>query len=127
LNEGLKTLKSYGGEFSPDSFGQFPIQYPAVMICVPGLDNDTRGNLDLQELEVVIYVADRNLRGEDEARHGAYRTIQQARGKLHRLLVNGAGRLVLKKEGLVGYSRKLNLCVMQGTYKLKSQQPASRQ
>jgi len=125
LNEGLKTLKSYGGEFSPDSFGQFPIQYPAVMICVAGLNNEPKGNMDIHDLEVVIYVADRNLRGEDNARHGAYHTMEQARGKLNRLGINGAGRLALKSESLVGYSRKLTLCVMQATYKLRNQQPAS--
>jgi phage gp37-like protein len=125
LNEGLKTLKSYGGEFSPDSFGQFSIKFPAVMVCVAGLTNDAQGNTDLQDREVVIYVAARDLRGEDDARHGAYHTMEQARGQLNRLRVAGAGRLTLKSESLVGYSRKLNLCVMQATYRLKVQQPVS--
>lgn len=125
LNEGLKTLKSYGGEFSPDSFGQFPIGFPAIMVCVAGLDNTARGNLDQPDFEVIIYTAARNLRGEDDARHGAYRTIEQARSKLNRLRIDGAGRLALKNESLVGYSRKLNLCVMQATYRLKTQQPVS--
>jgi len=119
--EGLKTLKSYGGEFSPDSFGQCPIAYPALMVCIPELTNETQGNLDRQALEVVVYVADRNLRGEGAARHGAYRGMEQARARLHRLPVAGAGRLALQRESLVGYSAQLGLCVMQATYRLKMQ------
>ncbi|MDW7643449.1 MAG: hypothetical protein SCI25_00240 [Desulfuromonadales bacterium] len=122
--EGLKTLKSYGGEFSPDSFGLFPITFPALMYCVTGFENEVRGSLDVQDLEIEVYAAARDLRGEDEARQGAYATTELARGKLNRLPIPGAGRLVLKRERIVGYSRQLNLCVMRAVYHLRAQQPA---
>ncbi len=115
------TIKSYGGEFSPDSFGQCPLRYPAVMVNVQGLDNSARGNLDKRTVKISVYAADRDLSGEAGARKGVYSLIEEVREALNRFGIDGAGVLVLESEALVGYSRKQQLCVMRATYQLSTQ------
>ena len=124
----VRTLDSYGGEFSPDSFGQFPIQYPALYVCIAALDSEAANMADRREITVEIHAASRNLRGEKETRRGdsrttgAYEVMEAARSKLNRLPLTNAGRLVLKTERLIGYSKALGLCVIQAEYRLKFQQ-----
>ena len=127
-----RTLESYGGEFSPDSFGQFPIQYPALYVCLAGLDSEPANQADHREAAVEIYAATKNLRGEKDARRGdartagAYELIEAARGKLNRLTLTGAGRLTLKSERLIGYSKTLGLCVMRAEYRMGRAQTVPR-
>ena len=127
-NGSVRTLESYGGEFSADSFGQFPIQYPALYVCLSGLESEPANQDDRREVTIEIYAASRNLRGEKDARRGdgrtsgAYELIESARGKINRLALAGAGRLTLKRERLIGYSKALGLCVIQAEYHLKFQQ-----
>lgn len=125
---GVKTIDAYAGEFSPDSFGQLHIPYPAVYICIEDLQSEPANQVDKRDLVVAVYAASKNLRGEKAARRGDNRTaggyelIEAARGKLNRLIIPGSGRLVLRRERLIGYSKALGLCVIKAEYQLKTQQ-----
>jgi hypothetical protein len=124
-NDGVKTLQGYGGEFSEDSFGQFPLNYPAGLVSVPGLRNEVAGGVDRETIDVVFAAAAKDLRGDDKARHGVYQVMTAARELLHRKMVPGFGVLLLESESLTGYSKALGLCVMQGNYKLRRQVAAT--
>ncbi|MGE4545837.1 MAG: phage protein Gp37 [Pedobacter sp.] len=123
-DHGVRTLESYGGEFSPDSFGQVTVNYPAVYVCIPSLDSEKANQDDKRHAIVEVYAASRNLRGEAAARRGdsqnsgAYALIEAARAKLNRQTLPGAGQLILKRERLVGYSKVLSLCVMKAEFEL---------
>lgn len=110
------TKKGYAGEFSPDSFGQIPVRYPAVMLYVGGFDNKPANLSDHRVYEVRVYAADSNLAGEAGARSGVYALMQSVRARLNRCRIPGMGRLILKKERIVGYSWKTQTCVMEGIY-----------
>lgn len=122
--QGVRTLESYGGEFSPDSFGQVQVNYPAVYVCIPSLDSDPANQDDKRRVILEVYFAARNLRGEASARRGdsqnsgAYALAEAGRAKLNRQILPGAGKLTLKRERLVGYSKALSLCVMKAEYEL---------
>ena len=125
---GVRTLDAYGGEFSPDSFGEIAIRYPAVYVCIEDLQSEAANNLDRRDIIVAVYAASKNLRGEKAARRGdiqtagGYELIEAARVRLNRLVITGAGRLVLRRERLIGYSKALGLCVIKAEYHLKLQQ-----
>lgn len=123
-DQGVKTLESYGGEFSPDSFGQVSVNYPAVYVCIPSLDSEPANQDDKRRVILEVYFAARNLRGEacarrgDSQNSGAYALAEAGRAKLNRQTLPGAGKLTLKRERLVGYSKALSLCVMKAEYEL---------
>lgn len=123
-DQGVRTLESYGGEFSPDSFGQVAVNYPAVYVCIPSLDSEPANQDDKRRVILEVYYAARNLRGEAAARRGdsqnsgAYALAEAGRAKLNKQVLNGAGRMTLKRERLVGYSKVLSLCVMKAEFEL---------
>jgi phage gp37-like protein len=125
---GVKTLETYGGEFSADSFGQFPINYPAVFICVSSMTSESVNTEDRRELTLDVYAAATDLRGEKSARRGAlgsvgaYAIAKAVRVALNRLIVPGAGRVQLRREYLMGYSKTAGLCVIQAEYSFKYNQ-----
>lgn len=125
---GVKTLETYGGEFSADSFGQFPINYPAVFVCVSAMNSEPANTEDRRELTLDVYAAATDLRGEKSARRGAlgsvgaYAVIEAVRSALNRLIIPGAGRVQLRREYLMGYSKAAGLCVIQAEYSLKYNQ-----
>ncbi len=120
---GLRTLASYGGEFSPDSFGEVAVNFPAVYVYLANLNNSGQGRLDNRELTLTIFVAAQNLRGEESARRGTdnaigvYGLLEAVRNKLNRALLGG-GLVRLKRETVVGYSALTGLCVAQADYNL---------
>lgn len=116
------TLDTYGGEFSPESFGQFHIPFPAAYVHVQGFDNSPVNYTDERDCLVVVYVASRDLRGDKAAKRGetgAYQLAYSVRQQLNRLRIDSVGRLELARERIVGYSRSLNVCVMRCEYKVK--------
>ncbi len=121
---GLRALTTYGGEFSPDSFGQVTVVFPAVYIYLSGLRSAGRNRLDERDQGCTVMVAARNLRGEPAARRGAagetgvYALFEGVRAHLNRLPLAG-GLLRLAEERVVGYSARLGLCVGQADYRLK--------
>ena len=119
----VRSVNSYGGEFSPDSFGQTSIQTPSIYAHVSGLQNDPQGDVDMRSYSVTVYAVDRNLRGESDTRHGVYEICDAVRSALNRASICGAGTLELNRETLVGYSRAINVCVMQIDFTLPLDEP----
>ena len=116
-----ETVKSYGGEFSPDSFGQVPLRYPAVFVNIQGLSSEMQSNTGSVELEIFIHVASHDLSGEQEARHGVYDIMEQVRDAVNQQAVPDKGMLKLESEDVIGYSKVMQTCVMRGIYRLKAQ------
>jgi len=125
---GIRTIEPYGGEFSPDSIMEAAINFPAILVFINQLTSQDANRLDLRELYISIYVADRNARGRDEAmsgdalKEGVYALVEAARAKLNRAGIAGAGTLKLRFEKNVLYSKALGLCVCQCEYALKLKQ-----
>jgi phage gp37-like protein len=120
--DGVKNVDSYGGEFSPDSFGAIPVQLPAVFVHVDGFSNDSDGGpVDQRTYGINLYVASKNLRGETEARRGAYSIADAARALLNRQEIPGCEWLTLKSEKLVAYSKLNGTCVFNIAYSLASE------
>lgn len=124
----VRTLESYGGDFSPDSFGQEVIQYPAVYVCLAGMDSDPANRIDNRTMTVDVYVAAKSLRGEKTARQGdsfnsgAYALAEGVRARLNRFALSGFGVFILRRESLFGYSKVAGLCVIRAEYGIKYQQ-----
>ena len=122
----LRTLASYGGEFSPDSIGQVTVLYPAVYVYLANLESSGHNRLDDRKLTLSVYVAAQNLRGEESARRGSgsaigvYGLLEAVREKLNLAPLN-SGLLRLKREAVVGYSAQNGLCVAQADYGLEFQ------
>ena len=122
----LRTLTSYGGEFSPDSFGQVTVLYPAVYVYLANLESAGHNRLDSRKITLTTFVAAQNLRGEEDARRGSgsaigvYGLLEAVREKLNRVSLSG-GLVRLKREAVVGYSAQNGLCVAQADYGLEFQ------
>jgi hypothetical protein len=64
------------------------------------------------------------LRGEASARRGdtqtsgAYALAEAGRAALNRQVLTAAGKMTLKRERLVGYSKALSLCVIKAEFEL---------
>ena len=123
---GLRTLESYGGQFSPDSFGQVAVTFPAVYVYLASLESAGRNRLDERKLTLTVFVAAQNLRGEESARRGTagvvgvYGLLEAVRDLLNRTPLGG-GLIRLKRESVVGYSAQTGLCVAQADYGLEFQ------
>ncbi|WP_457571306.1 phage protein Gp37 [Desulfovulcanus sp.] len=129
--QGVRTVRSYGGEFSPDSIGQELIQYPAILPCVVEAEFEPVNLKDKVEPIIKVYLADKNLRGQESARRGdatsvgVYYLQQEARKALNRKPILG-GVLFLKKQKVIYYSKSLGLCVAEQIYTLKLTVPINQ-
>ncbi len=117
---GLRALTTYGGEFSPDSFGVVAVNFPAVYLYLSQLESDGRNRLDERRITLTVFAASRNLRGEENARRGSsgvYGLLEAVRAKINRVAVGG-GVLRLQREAVTGYSAATGICVAQADYRL---------
>jgi len=69
--QGVRTLKTYGGELDEDNRPRLGVALPAVYVVYAGSDYEEHGPRKVEAIEFQVVVADRNLRAEAEARRGS--------------------------------------------------------
>lgn len=123
---GVRTLDSYGGEFSQESIGEAAIVFPAVYVHVGMMENIDRNQAASRVYQVYIYAADQNARGEAEARRGGterpgvYALLDAIRSGLNRRpILDGRAVPRLVSERIVGYSKTNSICVAQAVYSVR--------
>jgi phage gp37-like protein len=128
---GVRTLASYGGDFSADSIQDYAVLYPAVLVQAAELILSGESNRsDVMEVTITIYAADRNTRGAAAARAGdetlqspgVYALLEGVRAFLHRYNIPraGVGPVRLKREMVLAHRRRNALCVGLGVYTLRT-------
>ena len=129
---GVRTLDSYGGQFSEEVLraGQMLVNYPAILVYIERLSSAEFDMCnDMVEVQVSIFMADRNLRGEKAARRGdsgsdhpgVYRLLEKAREALNGASVPGFDDcLVLTEEALWFYSAQTATCVARAVYRART-------
>ena len=127
----VRTIKSYGGDFSPQDIESVSLIFPAILVHVTGLENETKARIDIREIAISVYVAHRNARGEEASRKGdtagsadipgVYGLLDAVREKLHRKSIADVGALTLltlQREKNIGYSKRVGMCVSVAEYKI---------
>jgi phage gp37-like protein len=125
---GVREIKSYGGEFSPDDIGQIAIIFPAIFIHIPEMTNQAMNRLDMRTFIISVFVADQSSRGDETARRGdatigrpgVYTLLEAVRTALHKKSIPGAGTLYLQRETNIGYSKSLSICISVAEYKIET-------
>lgn len=119
----VRDVRTYNGEFSPDSFASLHLPYPQIFVCVSALTMDVANLKDAAEVTVQVYILSKNLRGERAARSGdvltpgAHELAEMVRKRLHRRCI-GSGMMHLTAERVMQYSLKMELCIFRCDYRL---------
>jgi phage gp37-like protein len=123
---GVRTLDSYGGEFSAESIGEAALVFPAVYVHVGMMENTDRNQTAARVYQVYVYAADQNARGESEARRGGterpgvYALLDEIRSRVNRRpILDGRTVPRLMNEKVIGYSKINSICVAQAVYSVR--------
>ena len=85
----VKTLKTYGGELSGDDVNALARHLPAVFVIYNGSRYEDHGSTRREFIRYVLFVADKSLRSEAEARRGldlnpgTYKILNDCRDALY--------------------------------------------
>lgn len=85
---GVREIKSYGGELEEADFKKMVANCPAIYVIYGGSGYKSHGARKVESPGLTLFVADRTLRGEEEARRGGannpgtYRMLRECRNLL---------------------------------------------
>ncbi|MBW2598541.1 MAG: DUF1834 family protein [Deltaproteobacteria bacterium] len=124
---GLKTLETYSGQLDVEDIEAVTFQFPCIYVVVPDLSLIDVNRYDKYQMELMLIVGDRNVRGSaaaargDVSSPGIYALLEAARARLHRQqILNGWARLTLKSEGSLVYAPEASICLYTAAYETRT-------
>lgn len=107
---GVRTIKTYQGELEADDIRRLIALFPAIYVVYGGSRYTEHGSRKIEHMSFHLFVCDKNLRAEDEARRGGagnpgtYAMLEGVRDLLYgQQLSKEIGPLVLLRQQAVWF------------------------
>jgi phage gp37-like protein len=126
---GLRNLDVLAGQMDDETLEKVSLLFPFVYVKAANLKSKTENTADRIDVDLVVFVGDRNLRGGaaatkgDAHSPGVYSLLELAKKRLHRVRILPGWTPPLRQgEEEVYYDPKNKFCVYQAWYTLKKQE-----